>query len=151
MFKYLGKILIGGLIIIGIYANSLTMDSKAKTADIYYDNFEYTNNVEFHKAFGQNIDYSASLENVGDFYEITFDIINKSDFDIKIVDYYCPTNDNYINYELTYNNGKKISLDDTLKQGETKRFKYKVSYVNLVTEDNYEFDSSFSIQYEQKF
>lgn len=150
MFKYLGKILIGGLIIIGIYANSLTMDSKAKTANIYYDNFKYTDNVEFHKAAGQNIDYSADLTNVGDSYEISFDIINKSDFDVKIVDYYCPKNDNYINYELTYNNGKIISQDDILKKGESKRFKYKVSYVNLVTEDNYTFDSSFSIQYEQK-
>ena len=150
MIKYLGRILFGGLLVIGIYTNSLAMDSKAKTADIYYDNFQYTDNVTLHKVSGIDVDYSADLTHVGDYYEITFDVINKSDFDVKVADYYCPKDDDYIKYDFSYLDGSKITDGDVLKKGEFKRFKYKVSYVNLVIEDNYTFDSSFSIHYEQK-
>ena len=58
-------------------------------------------------------------------------------------------NDEFINYELTYDNGKKVQQGDILKQGESKQMKYRVQYKKLIVENNYQVDTSFSINYEQ--
>ena len=57
--------------------------------------------------------------------------------------------DSYIDYELTYGNGKKINKGDILKKGQKRQLKYRVQYKNPIEEDSYQFDSSFSIGYEQ--
>ena len=40
-------------------------------------------------------------------------------------------------------------MEYLLKKGENKRLKYKVLYKNLINSDNYQFDSSFGLNYEQ--
>ena len=116
---------------------------------VYYDNFVYTDNVIFNGSKGLNIDYTASLEKVGDYYEISFEVINDSKVDVEISKCSYHKDDSYIDYELTYGNGKKINKGDILKKGQKRQLKYRVQYKNPIEEDSYQFDSSFSIGYEQ--
>ena len=113
------------------------------------DNFNYTDNVTFNGNDGLNIDYTANLNQVGDYYEISFNVINDSKVDMEITNCDYHKNDEFINYELTYDNGKKVQQGDILKQGESKKIKYRVQYKKLIVENNYQVDTSFSINYEQ--
>ena len=137
-------------IVLGIigfnFSDIQTLKSKK---GIYYDNFKYTDNVELIKAEGTDINYNDILINVGDYYEIVFDVINDSNVDIKVTDCIYNKDDSYINYELTYSNGQRINSGDIIKKGESKRIKYYVSYDKPIVEESYEVDSSFSIGYEQ--
>lgn len=144
--KYLKGLLIIP-VVIGVMKFNLPNASNNK--GIYYDNFKYTDNVIFNGSDGLNIDYTASLSQVGDYYEISFEVINDSSVDVLVSDCSYQDNDSYINYELTYSNGKKIHKGDILKHGEKKQVKYRVLYKNQIEEENYQFDGSFSLNYEQ--
>ena len=147
--KYLDMAIIGVLFIGGLVFRSLSTDGNALNKGVYYDNVEYTDNVTFNSVDGTNIDYSAKLNRLGDYYELKFDVVNSTRYDIEIADYIYNEDDQYIKYELCYEDGNKINYGDIIKAGETKGLKFKVSYVNPILEDNYIFDTSFSIQYEQ--
>lgn len=150
VMKYFkGLILIIPLFVGIISSNISNVKGFNNKKGVYYDNFNYTNNVILEEVDGTNIDYNAQLNTVGDYYEITFDVINDSNIDVKISDCIFPNDDKYIEYRLTYADGERINTRDILKQGENKRIKYRVLYKNQVNEDNYQFDSSFSIGYEQ--
>ena len=146
VMKYLNSLVILIPLVFGIVDSKL---SEANHQGIYYDNFNYTDNVIFKGSTGQNIDYTAQLTNVGDYYEISFDVINDSSVDVKISNCVYHQDDPYINYQLTYEDGKSINEGDILKQGESKTVKYRVLYKNQIVEDSYQFDTSFSIGYEQ--
>ena len=133
------------LVAVGNISNANNIASKG----IYYDNFNYTNNVTINEVKGTDIDYSAKLSEVGDYYEIVFDVINDTNVDMKISNCIYNKDDTYIDYELTYNNGKEINTGDIIKKGESKKIKYFVQYKNPIIEEDYLFDSSFSIGYEQ--
>lgn len=147
--KYIDVIIVGILFIGGILFNNFTTDTNALNKGVYYDNVKYTDNVIFNKVDGLNIDYEAMLNKPGDFYELNFDVVNSTKYDIEIADYIYNESDEYITYELSYADGTKIKNGDIIKAGENKKLKYKVSYVNPIVEKNYTFDTSFSIQYEQ--
>ena len=142
-------IIVGILFIGGILFNNFNSDTNALNKGVYYDNVKYTDNVTFNKVDGLNIDYSAELGVPGDYYELEFDVVNSTKYNIEIADLIYNDDDNYITYELSYANGNEIKNGDIIKAGEFKKLKYKVSYVNPVKEDNYTFDTSFFIQYEQ--
>lgn len=147
--KYFDVIIVGILFIGGILFNNFNSDTNALNKGVYYDNVKYTDNVTFNKVDGLNIDYSAELGVPGDYYELEFDVVNSTKYNIEIADLIYNDDDNYITYELSYANGNEIKNGDIIKAGESKKLKYKVSYVNPVKEDNYTFDTSFFIQYEQ--
>lgn len=147
--KYLDMAIIGVLFIGGLAFRSLSTEGNALNKGVYYDNVEYTDNVTFNSVDGTNIDYSAKLDKLGDYYELKFDVVNSTRYDIEIADYIYNKDDQYIKYELCYEDGNKINNGDIIKAGESKGLKFKVSYVNPVLENNYIFDTSFSIQYEQ--
>ena len=150
VMKYFKSLILIIPLFVGIIGSNIS-DIKEfnNKKGVYYDNFNYTDNVILEEVDGTNIDYNAQLTTVGDYYEITFDVINDSNIDVEISDCIFPNDDKYIEYKLTYADGKAINTGDILKQGENKRIKYRVLYKNQVNEDNYQFDSSFSIGYEQ--
>ena len=130
VMKYFKSLILIIPLFVGIIGSNIS-DIKEfnNKKGVYYDNFNYTDNVILEEVDGTNIDYNAQLTTVGD--------------------YIFPNDDKYIEYKLTYADGKAINTGDILKQGENKRIKYRVLYKNQVNEDNYQFDSSFSIGYEQ--
>ena len=90
-------------------------------------------------------DYSVSLKAPKDYIYYTFDIVNEGDYDAKIGFINIPTpkcsgsgsnatNDaanvcNNLTYTLTYTDTlQSLSLNDTLKKGETKNVKLKLTY-----------------------
>lgn len=146
--KYLKSVLIIPLFF-SIIGTHLTGVDNNTNKGIYYDNFKYTDNVIFNSSKGTDVDYSANLKYVGDYYEITFDVINDSNYDVEISDYIIPDSNKYLEYDLSYLNDKEVSIGDVLKQGEAKTIKYKVLYKNQINVDHYEFNPYFSINYEQ--
>ena len=119
--------------------------------ELYYDNFKYTSNVILSGIDGFNFNYSATLNDVGDYYEIDFDVVNPTGYDMEIDELDFNDDDKYINYSLIYENGDLVNIGDVIKNGESKTFKYIVFYENKVLEDNYDFDTSFNINYKQHF
>lgn len=146
--KYAKVILVGLLAIIGFGYHNINADDNINNG-IYYDNVSYTDNVVFNNVDGVNFDYSANLIRPGDYYELYFDVVNSTNYNIAITDCIYNYDDEYIKYELTYADGSVINIGDTIKKGESIRIKYKVLYKKYVVEDDYVFDTSFSILYEQ--
>ena len=148
--KYIKAMLIGLLAIITFgYHNLNTSASDNLNNGIYYDNIEYTDNVLFNSVDGVIIDYSANLNKPGDYYELYFDVVNSTSYDVEITDCIYQEDDDYIAYELTYDDGSHINIGDVINKGEKVRIKYKVLYKSYVNVDNYTFDTSFSILYGQ--
>lgn len=148
--KYIKVMLIGLLAIIGIGYRSFDANARGDLKrGIYYDNIEYTDNVEFKNVDGVNINYSAQLNNPGDYYELYFDVVNSTNYDVAITDCIYNEDDEHVGYDLTYENGEKIDIGDVIKKHDTIRVKYKVLYKEYITMEDYLFDTSFSILYEQ--
>ena len=148
--KYAKMMLVGLLAIIGLgYHNINTSASSSLKKGIYYDKIDYTDNVVFNSVDGVNIDYSASLNQPGDYYELYFDVVNSTSYNVAISECIYNDDDNYIDYELTYEDGKSIKVGDIIGKGESIRIKYRVLYKEYIMEPNYTFDTSFSILYEQ--
>ena len=80
---------------------------------------------------------------------IYFDIVNSTNYDVAISDCIYNEDDDYIGYDLTYENGEKIGMGDVIKKHDTIRVKYKVLYKNYINVESYVIDTSFSILYEQ--
>ena len=149
--KYIKLLLIGLLAVVGLGYRTFSVDARNDlTKGIYYDNINYTDNVVFNSVDGVNIDYSAELNVPGDYYELVFDVVNGTKYNIMITDCVYNSDDKYIGYELTYDDGTEIKNGDIIKKGESKRIKYKVLYKELIQEE-YSFNTGFSILYEQVF
>ena len=147
--KYIKIMLVVLLAIIGLEYHNLSVTASGLNNGIYYDNIEYTDNVIFNGADGVNIDYSAKFANPGDYYELEFDIVNSTSYDVEIANCVYNDDDDYIDYELTYEDGKDINIGDIIKSGEKVRVKYRVLYKNYIDRENYTFDTSFNILYAQ--
>ena len=151
MVKYIEGIIIGIFIFLGIGYNTFSISNNNTNISkgIYYDSFKYSDNVVINKVDGTNLDFTGELKNPGDFYELSFDVVNSTTVDVKVSDFNCKNNDSYIEYLLTYSDGSNIKNGDIIEKGEKRRIYYKVLYKNPIIEDNYTFDSSFNINYEQ--
>ena len=148
MVKYMNVIVVGALLLFGVLFDSFSVENQKSLKGIYYDHVTYSDNVHFQGVDGLSLNYTADLSYLGDSYEITFDVINDTSVDIEISDYMIH-DDPYIDYQLSYHDGKEIHLGDIIKKGESKTLKYIVYYKNPILEDSYQFDSSFQISYEQ--
>ena len=148
--KYAKVLLVGLLAIIGLGYHNFTANASGDLKKgIYYDKVDYTDNVAFNNVDGTSIDYSAELAKPGDYYELYFDVVNSTNYNVEITDCIYNEDDDYLDYELTYENGEKINIGDIIKKGESIRVKYKVLYKEYIMENEYTFDTSFSILYEQ--
>lgn len=146
--KYLDVVVVSLLLVFGLfYFNEINNDTSNK--GIYYDNLSYTDNVKVNSVDGLNIDYSAELNNVGDSYELKFDVINSTSVDMIIKDCIFNHDDPYVDYVLTYSDGETINNGDIIKKGESRSLVYRVLYKNNIKNNEYAFDSGFNIQYEQ--
>ena len=148
MVKYIRMVIVGVLLLLGIH--SLESVSKFDSQGIYYDHVRYSDNVTFYGVDGLNLKYSANLSYVGDSYELFFDVVNDSGVDVVIQDILYSKEDPYIHYELTYQDGSMIQDGNLLQMGESKTIHYKVIYQEPIQEESYQFDSGFSLQFEQK-
>lgn len=148
MVKYIRFSFVGILLFMGVLLDFAAEENKPKKG-IYYDHIQYSDNVVFNRLDGLEIDYSAELTNPGDSYHLDFDVVNDSNVDMKIENLIYPENDSYISYQLKYQNGSVIQPGDIIKKGESVGISYVVSYDHLIDQDEYLFDSSFHIQYEQ--
>ncbi len=149
MGKYLDLVIVGVLVVVGVFFQTFRTDAKTTNQGMYYENVRCSDNVELKSVSGMNLDYSASLEGVGDSFDLYFDVVNSNDVDMMLDNYVLQDSDAYITYELYYQDGSKIRPGDIIKSGESKKIHYIVSYVNLIEEDDYTFDTSFTINYEQ--
>ncbi len=147
--KYLDIVVITMLFWGSVITSGLSINSTNQYKGIYYDHVESTSNVVIHSVEGMNINYSAELNIPGDYYELSFDVVNDSGVDMKVEDFYYHEDDSFIEYQLKYSNGKAIHKGDILKKGESIRLTYKVFYKNMIDSNDYQFDSSFGLQYGQ--
>ena len=138
------KLLMILVIIICIFIlNARRVDSREKS--LYYDNFRYTDNVEFRDKF----DYKANLVNIGDYYEITFDVVNESNNKYEVKDLLLNNNDKYFSYELVYMDNSRVNIGDKIDKNSTITMKYRVTYNNIVVDTNEDLDTSFNIEFGQ--
>ena len=145
--KYFNIVFITILFFGSVVVGGMSNDQSKK--GIYYDHVESTDNVQIYSVDGVDIDYSAELHNPGEYYELSFTVVNDSSVDVRVEDVFCPSNDSFIEYQLHYSNGNNIDKGDILKKGESREITYRVIYKNMIDSNDYQFDSSFGLQYEQ--
>lgn len=79
-----------------------------------------------------NIDFDIALENPGDFYEVTFDLVNNSqkDYFIAKIDKGSLTEEQqkYIDYDISYNDGTLLKEQDVIKGNSKEKIKVRISY-----------------------
>ncbi len=122
--------------------------SSSENKNIYYENVRAVGNVDIYSVDGLDINYSGTLDKPGDYYEVYVDVINASSSDAEVVDVHCNRDDEYLDYDLTYDDGSKVEVGDILKVNEKRTIKYRVYYKDYMLGENIEFDSSFNINYE---
>ena len=132
------------LVVSILFINTSRVDSRNK--NIYYDNFRYTDNVDFKDMF----DYHVDLVNVGDYYEITFDVVNSTDDKYELKNISINEDSEYFNYDLVYLNGKNVNVGDVVNKNSVITLKYRVEYKKQVNK-NEDIDSSFGLEYGQLF
>ena len=115
-------VLIVLLVVSILFINTSRVDSRNK--NIYYDNFRYTDNVDFKDMF----DYHVDLVNVGDYYEITFDVVNSTDDKYELKNISINEDSEYFNYDLVYLNGKNVNVGDVVNKNSVITLKYRVEY-----------------------
>lgn len=147
MVKSIRFVVVGILLLFSVHIMNSHREFDSK--DLYYDHVRYSDNVDFYGVEGMNLHYSGNLSEVGDFYELFFDVVNQTGVDVVVQDSICHDSDSYIRYELSYEDGSIIQPGDLLKNGESETIHYKVFYQRPIQDDSYQLDSSFSIQFEQ--
>ena len=81
MVKYLGYVVVGVLLSIGVLFQS-SVDGKSTNQGMYYENVRGSENVDIKNVSGINLDFEASLEAVGVSFDLYFDVVNSNDVDI---------------------------------------------------------------------
>ena len=105
------------------------------------------------------VNFSVGLDNPGEFYEFTVDVVNDGTINakiggIEILPQLTNEQKKYFEYKVTYSDGVEIKLNDALNAGDTEtlliRFKYLENDDNSVyPEEDVDFDFSVSIDYVQ--
>lgn len=152
---------------------SLNVDSKLSTNtrveetrwDIQYENVNVRagsitpSNIPTINNDTGTINFQTELQNPGDYYEFTIDIVNKGTIDAMInaiskTTGLSPTQQNYLNYNITYENGQKIKSRDIVKKQSFVRIKARVEYRYDISPSNLPANQdvlnlSFQISYTQ--
>ena len=132
-----------------------TANISATSWNIYFDNVQVTTGsvtgdkvttaptVEANSTSTVALTYTVTLDEPGDFYEFTVDVVNGGTIDAKIAEggitktTLSASEDILANYTVTYSNGDAISEGDTLAKsgatGDTKTIKVRVEYDSNVT------------------
>jgi len=139
------KIILLIVIIVSIFIIN-TNNVSGRDKNLYYDNFRYSDNVNFKDKF----DYHVDFNNVGDYYEIIFDVVNESNNSFVVEDLIINDNDEYFSYELTYLDNSKVNIGDKIDKNSITTMKYRVDYKKQVINNYNDFDTSFNIDFGQK-
>lgn len=150
MVKYMNVAVVGVCLFLGMFLDFVSED-RAPKKGLYYDHVEYSENVIFQGVNDTNLEYSAELSKPGESYTLSFDVVNDSNVDMKILSIDCPEDNEYLTYQLTYSDGSEICSGDIIKVGESKGLTYVVTYQKMILQEDSSFDTSFHVQYEQAF
>ena len=156
-----------------------TANIAATSWNVYFTNIQTTNGSVTPSVApsvsGTNttsLNYTITLEEPGDFYEFTVDVVNGGTINAKIAENgvsntaLTQAQDTYVNYTVTYADGTEISAGDKLaKAGTTvnsvaqdvKTVKVRVEYDSTITpeqlnamgENDITLDLTFAMQYVQ--
>ena len=97
------------------------------------------------------VSFSAQLENPGDKYEFYIDVVNSGTIDAQIGSIVMQPelsedDAKYFNYELNYDSGFPVKVDDVLLAGRTRTIKVSFKYLENADTSNYpDEDKSFNI------
>ena len=130
-----------------------TVHVKDAKWDIHFDNYQAISGSVAPVAQpiidGTSITFSARLEEPGDFYGFTIDVVNNGTINAQIDDF-SVTPDfstiDYIDSTIEYSNGSQINAGDLLPSGVTKTIKVLLVYKEGLDESLYPTaDESFSV------
>ncbi len=105
------------------------------------------------------VSFGVILENPGDFYEFTVDVVNDGTYDAKIdsidiLPVLTSVQQEYFAYTVKYVNGAAIQIDDALNAGDQETIKIRIEYLvnadtSLYPDEDIDFDFSVSLDYLQ--
>ena len=119
-----------------------------QTWNVYFDNLVVTEGSVTPKTatalsgeYPTTVNYSVSLENPGDFYEFTVDVVNDGTMD-AMVDSILSTNNNkeislpsYMEYKVSYSTGQNIKEKHLLETQKTLKYKVGIYFKKDITEE----------------
>lgn len=134
--------------------------------DVHFDNIvEVPGSVEASEhaiidSSGLNIDYTISLNQPGDYYEFTVDVVNDGNIDAKLsklpdVIGVNEEQDVYVNHSIIHTDGTPIVVGEKIKAGESTNFKVRVEFDSNISKDselpknNQVMNLGITIDYEQ--
>ena len=139
-----------------------TSNVKSARWDVHFDNLEPNsdNTASGNASYDDTtVNFSTTLNNPGDFYEFTVDVVNAGTLNakldsIEILPVLTPEQQNYFNYTVTYSDGLEINEKDALDAGKTEKIKVRVEYKELADASLYPseddaIDFSVTMNYEQ--
>lgn len=125
------------------YKNDLIKinDGKASVFDITYNNVrKLDGNSTVEVKDNTDINLNTELEKPGDYAEFLVDITNNSNktaiIDTIDKEGLTEKQKKYIEYSISYLNGKEVKVGDLFKAGETKTAKVRVEYLNNISKDD---------------
>ena len=119
-----------------------------QTWNVYFDNLNVTEGsvkpttaASLSGEYPTTVNYSVSLENPGDFYEFTVDVVNDGTMD-AMVDSILSTNNNneislpsYMEYKVGYSTGQEIKEKHLLETQKTLKYKVGIYFKKDITEE----------------
>ena len=105
---------------------------------------------------GTYVVYDIKLPKKGDYYEFTFDVVNKGTIDAKVsslIQFGSEDYEEYLHYDLSYVDGDIVYGNDSLNSGETSKMKIRVTNIYETNDDEIIdkiFNLSLMLQYVQK-
>ncbi len=125
---------------------------KKATWDIHFDNVQIdSGSVAINSANGEKkaeikdsirtlVEYNVVLNNPGDYYEFTVDVVNSGTMDAKISNVNLSGiegHEKYFTYSVVWDdNGETPAVNDVLEQGQSRKVRVKVQYDPNVTGDD---------------
>ena len=110
---------------------------------------------------GLNISYAVAMNNPGDFYEFTVDVVNSGSVNAKLSDLpvlsgVSSTQDVYTNFTFTHTDGSEITniANETINAGQTKTYKVRVEFdrnvsSNQLPTETQNMNLQVALEYEQ--
>ena len=135
-----------------------TANVTAASWDVHFDNLNVTDGsvtatTPADITSDTTVEFAATLEEPGDFYEFTVDVVNSGTMDAMIDDFGISpelTSDQqkYLEYTITYSDGVELEEKQELKQGTTETLKVRFSYIENEDKTNYPTeDQTFNIEF----
>ncbi len=115
--------------------------SKSSNMDVRYENINVlTKNTGKAKLSDSDVNFEASLQKPGDYFEFTVDVKNYNNYDVLISDFeksiLTDEEKRYLGYKVVYSDNSQIELGQVLKSNETKTIKVRLEYKCDITADD---------------